>query len=397
MSAEKADIGGFVTDLLPALSRSLAEEFNVFRVMHHGTHEKQLSNVFAWLLRPEATHELGDTFQRIFLDRVNAGLSTEDKLPSAGYRVFQEVNTTGEDETAEGDVGRDIADILLSSEDAAVAIENYGTSDGHGHDYHRYLAHAAGSGRRAVVVLLCIRRVPHLQRDGWEQAAVVTYAEVLRDLKAHIATDGVWRRRHPEQHFFLEQIFHHFVEGPTAVNLNDQLAFIKAMCDTGESERYAMAHRDRAAAEFADIFAEHARRQFEESRNALTEVKASLRSFALRALRDQVNEKLDSGLIETVSARYRGGWQWCVQLWRADDHPALYLVFGHTAVVTVQRAPELVPSPDYLRVFVTHLPSGPNPPERVIQTEVSLAEVMAGLASDDVRLRDAVLAAVGTD
>lgn len=397
MSAEKADIGGFVTDLLPALSRSLAEEFNVFRVMHHGTHEKQLSNVFAWLLRPEATHELGDTFQRIFLDRVNAGLSTEDKLPSAGYRVFQEVNTTGEDETADGDVGRDIADILLSSEDAAVAIENYGTSDGHGHDYHRYLAHAAGSGRRAVVVLLCIRRVAHLQRDGWEQAAVVTYAEVLRDLKAHIATDGVWRRRHPEQHYFLEQMFHHFVEGPTAVNLNDQLAFIKAMCDTGESERYAMAHRDQAAAEFADIFAEHARRQFEDSRNALTEVKASLRSFALETLTDQVNEKLDSGLIETVSARYRGGWQWCVQLWRGDDYPAAYLVFGHTAVVTVQRAPELVPSPDYLRVFVTLLPSGPNPPKRVIQTEVSLAEVMAGLPSDDVRLRDAVLAAVGTD
>lgn len=354
----RPDLGGFVTDLLPALSRSLAEEFNVFRVMHHGTHEKQLSNVFAWLLRPEATHGLDDTFQRIFLDRVNAGLSTEDKLPSAGYRVFQEVNTTGEAEAADGDAGRDIADILLISDDAAVAIENYGTSDGHGHDYHRYLAHAAGSGRRAVVVLLCIRRVAHLQRDGWEQAAVVTYAEVLKDLKAHIANDRVWCRRHPEQHFFLEQMFHHFVEGPTAVNLNDQLAFIKAMCDTGESERYASAQRDQAAAEFADIFAEHAQRQFEDSRNTLTEVKASLRRFALEVLRGQVNEKLDSGLIEKVEARYRGRWEWGVQLWRADDYPALYLVFGHTAVVTVQRAPEQVPSPDYLRVFVTHQAAG---------------------------------------
>ena len=73
------------------------------------------------------------------------------------------------------------------------------------------------------------------------------------------------------------------------------------------------------------------------------------------------------------------------------------LVFGHTAVVTVQRAPELVPSPDYLRVFVTWLPSGPKPPERVIQTGVSLTDVLTGLASDDVRLRDAVLAAVRTD
>lgn len=40
-----------VTDLVPSRSRSLAVQFNVFRVMHHGTHEKQLSNVFAWLLR----------------------------------------------------------------------------------------------------------------------------------------------------------------------------------------------------------------------------------------------------------------------------------------------------------------------------------------------------------
>ena len=56
-----------VTALVPSLSRSLAEQFNVFRVMHHGTHEKQLSNVFAWLLDPEGTHELRDAPQRLFL------------------------------------------------------------------------------------------------------------------------------------------------------------------------------------------------------------------------------------------------------------------------------------------------------------------------------------------
>lgn len=53
-----------VTALIPSLSRSLTEQFNVFRVMHHGTHEKQISNVFAWLLQPDETHELGDAFQR---------------------------------------------------------------------------------------------------------------------------------------------------------------------------------------------------------------------------------------------------------------------------------------------------------------------------------------------
>ncbi|GAA4707079.1 hypothetical protein GCM10025781_27130 [Kocuria gwangalliensis] len=46
MTPRSTDMSGFVTALVPMLSRSLAEEFNVFRVMHHGTHEKQLSNVF---------------------------------------------------------------------------------------------------------------------------------------------------------------------------------------------------------------------------------------------------------------------------------------------------------------------------------------------------------------
>ncbi|MGC0250282.1 PD-(D/E)XK nuclease family protein [Pseudactinotalea sp. Z1748] len=73
----------FVTSLLPALSGSLAEQFNIFRVMHHGTHEKQLSNVFAWLLTPDSTHQLGDTSQRIFLERVNAALPNDGHMLSS--------------------------------------------------------------------------------------------------------------------------------------------------------------------------------------------------------------------------------------------------------------------------------------------------------------------------
>lgn len=45
--ASEDHLRGMVTRLVPSLSRSLAEQFDVFRVMHHGTHEKQLSNVFA--------------------------------------------------------------------------------------------------------------------------------------------------------------------------------------------------------------------------------------------------------------------------------------------------------------------------------------------------------------
>ncbi len=87
------ELGGFVTALVPSLSKSLAEQFNIFRVMHHGTHEKQLSNVFAWLLTTGATHGLGDTFQRIFLARVNTVLPLGRTLPDSGYRVVQEADT----------------------------------------------------------------------------------------------------------------------------------------------------------------------------------------------------------------------------------------------------------------------------------------------------------------
>ena len=65
-SASGADVAeDLVTQLLPLLGRSLKAGFNVFDVMRHGSHEKQISNVFGWLLDPEATHELGDLFQRI--------------------------------------------------------------------------------------------------------------------------------------------------------------------------------------------------------------------------------------------------------------------------------------------------------------------------------------------
>ncbi len=76
-----------VTALLPALSRSLAEEFNVFRVMHHGTHEKQLSNVFAWLLAAESTRHLGDAFQQTHVSLAE-GL---DGLPQNDRRLCDAV------------------------------------------------------------------------------------------------------------------------------------------------------------------------------------------------------------------------------------------------------------------------------------------------------------------
>ena len=393
MTPRPTDMSGFVTALVPMLSRSLAEKFNVFRVMHHGTHEKQLSNVFAWLLAADATHGLGDAFQRIFLERINAERPA-DKLPSTGYRVAQEVDTRGDEEAAGGEVGMDIADIVLSRQDAAVVIENYWTSDGHSHGYNRYLAHAVGPGRAAAVVLLCHRREPHLQQDGWEDAVVVTYAEVLGDLHAHIARDPSWRRRHPDQLFFIQQMIDHFVEGPAAVNLDDQISFIQAMCETGESARYGYRSQDRAAQEFADLVAEHARRQLEDSRKTLATVKAGLQGFARTTLTEQVNKKVETGQVQKVEAKLKGIWQWCIALHRADAQPTILLVFGPTAVVEIESAPELVSDPDYSRVFVKLKAAGQQSHERIVQTDVSLGEVINGLSQGDDRLRDAVLRVV---
>ncbi len=102
----------------------------------------------------------------------------------------------------------------------------------------RILLHGVAGGRQGVVVLLCARRESHRQTDGWERAVVVTYGELLEGLKAHVAGDRAWRRANPRQDFFINELVQHFMEGPGAVSGEARIAFIKAMCETGESARY---------------------------------------------------------------------------------------------------------------------------------------------------------------
>jgi hypothetical protein len=274
---------------------------------------------------------------------------------------------------------------------AAVVVENFGTSDGHGHDYRRYLALGSAGGRDAVVVLLCERHVPHLQRDGWEQAVVITYAEVLHALRAHIVSERTWIRQHPDQHVFLRQLFEHFVEGPAAMNTEDTLTFLTAMCETGESARYGHRPHDRVAQEFGDLIAAHARRQLEESRALLASVKRALREYASATLMSQVNEVITAGPIEKVLTRFVGQWEWCVELQRSEDHPTVFLEFGPTAVVEQERVPRKLEHPDYSQVFVTLQDKAVDGISRIAHTGLHLAEVLDGLATDDLRLRDAVL------
>src|SRR5699024_4847804 len=382
-----------VTALVPTLSRSLAEQFNVFRVMHHGTHEKQLSNVFAWLLNAQGTHHLGDAPQRIFLELVNAALPADSRLPTTGYDVAQEVVTPGSEGEPVPELA-DIADIVRSSPVAAIVVANLGTSDGHGPEFHRYLALGTANDRAAAVVLLCQRHEPHLQRDGWQRAVVITYAELLRTLRAHIAGHRAWIRQNPEQHFFIRQLFEHFVEGPAAMNTEDTLAFLTAMCETGESARYGQRPRDRVAEDFADLMAAQARRQFEDSLALLAATKKALRGHANATLVGQVNAQIPAGPIEKVVTRFVGQWEWCVELQRSDDHPTVFFEFGPTAVAEQERVPRRLEAPDYSQVFVSlQGPSGEGI-SRLAHTGVGLTEVLDGLQATDLRLRDAVLGIV---
>jgi PD-(D/E)XK nuclease superfamily len=387
MPTVSSSLDNMVTSLVPSLSRSLAEQFNVFRVMHHGTHERQLSNVFAWLLLVDGTHDLGDAFQRLFIEQVNGSLPDASRLPTSGYQVLQEVDTSGHD-----DLSKDIADIVLTSPTANLVVENFESSDGHGHDFHRYLAYGSAGGKQSVVVLLCARHESHRQTSGWEQAIVLTYADLLASLEAHVARDATWQHTHPQQNFFINQLVDHFTGGPTAVSSEARIEFINTMCQTGESARYGHRPQEVAAQEFASLLAQHAKRQFEDGRRTLAEMKNTLKRYAVHTLAPQVNSGLSSGRVASVQARFVGQWEWCITLNRADSQPAIFLEFGPTAVVENSRCPHPVADPDFTEVFVTREDAEHGGIDRIIQTDVALGEVLAGLREDDTRLRDLVLA-----
>ncbi len=375
-----------VTSLVPSLSRSLAEQFNVFRVMHHGTHEKQLSNVFAWLLRSDETHELGDTFQQIFMGRINAKLGEGARFPTSGYRVTQEVDTSGDAAT-----GKDIADIVLMTAQESVVIENFGTSDGHGHDYVGYLAHGEQGGRRSVVVLLCIRHESERQTDRWDEATVVTYAELLSDLSAYVNADKKWREDHPQQNFFINELVENFVEGPNSVNTADRIAFIKTMCETGESARYAQRPHDVAAAQFAETLAQHAKQQFDDGRNTLGDIKRYLRQYAERRLLGQVNDALGEKSVISVKADFSGKWEWYVRLLDANGDVVAGIVFGPTAASYNDVVPEPVHAPDFSKIFILLRSSDADPIRSLHQTEIGLDEVLAGFEQTDDRLAQTLI------
>jgi hypothetical protein len=376
----------FVTGLLPVLAKKPQEEFNVFDVMRYGGHEKQLSDIFAWLLDADETHKLGDAFLRIFIDEVNRGIRDAEPIGHGSYGVRQEVNT---DEAGDGG---DIADLILEDEKTVLVIENYYTSSGHGHSYDGYLSFGEREGKRSVVVLLCVTQNGAEQSDGWEHAAVVTYSSLVQRLVNNVASDERYKHDCAAQYSFIDQMHKRFVKG---LKMNDDalIDFIEAMCRTGEAGRYGWRPIEPAAVRFADDLREQAKAQFDESRELLRRVKTTLRNHSAEVLKDQVNEELRQEYITSVSASFQGSYEWTVNFnATGESDAALQLKFGPSAWYANEGGQgdrgdgtwvETVPlaETDYSHLFITRK-------KAIRQSVVTLREALEGLSLDDVRLRD---------
>lgn len=377
------------TRLLPVLGRSLDVGFNVFDVMHHGTHEKQLSNVFRWFLEIGGTHNFQDLGQRLFVEQMNLSRSFESALPLGSYTVRQEVNTSDPGEA------EDIADIVLENESSVIVIENYETSDGHGHSYEGYLKYGRRDGKRSAVALLCAEENKNLQTHGWEHAPVITYERFLDQLIAELDSDSTYASRNPEQYAFINQMHRKYARGKGRMSDKDVLDFVTAMCATGEARRYQEQSRDLAAERFASDIAQQARERFGEGREAMQRVKTHLRAYGSRVLSKQLNATLGSGFVERVNANYSGIYQWTISFETGDatnplDRVLFQIKFGPSAWYAneedehwKQRVPTEVA--DYSRLFLTrnHL---------IRQSSISLHEVIEGLAPEDMRLHDEIVA-----
>lgn len=379
-----------VTGLLPVLGRPVDVGFNVFDVMHHGLHEKQISNVFRWLLQADGSHNLGEVFVRIFIDEVNTFLVDQEPVPHGGYWVRQEVNT------AVGADAEDIADLVLESKEAVLVVENYFTSDGHGHDYGRYERYSQRDGRRGVVVLLCRDQDRSLQTRGWEKAPVLTYDKLIGRLRERTGTDLAYQRKNPEAYSFIEQMHRKFVEERGRMVDEDVIGFIVAMCDTGEAQRYQQKKVDVAAEQFASDLAEQARHRFDEGRQLLQQIKSRLKSFGAQSLRPQLNATWGKNAVRRVSAGYAGIYQWTVNFEIDDEgedigEARLQLKFGPSAWFANESDPAWrhtvdPAAADYSRLFLTRAAK-----KEVRQSVVTLQEVVDGLDSTDTRLHDEII------
>jgi hypothetical protein len=171
---------------------------------------------------------------------------------------------------------------------------------------------------------------------------------------------------------------------------------IDAGCATGEAERYGEQPHTSSAERFANDVAEQARERFGEGRELLRRVKGRLRNFSAQFLRSQLNATLGDGFVSKVSATYAGMYQWTVNFDIPDDgesfgEAGLALKFGPSAWFANEKDPNWKRTvdpggADYSHLFLTRAKT-----KEVRQSEVSLQEVLDGIAPSDLRLRDEIL------
>ena len=379
-----------VTELVPILGRSLDIGFNVFDLMHHGTHEKQLSNVFSWLLDAGGTHNLGEQFARIFVNEANLALPSSQHLPVGGYHVQQEINT------APAGHAPDIADLVLENDTTRIVVENYYTSDGHGHSYQGYLGYSRRDGHLGAVILLCRDEDRNRLMHGWQDSPVLTYRALLRKLYETVSHDMRYQRENPEAYSFIEQMHRKFVTERDLVSDRDIVQFIAAMSRTGEAERYGAPRHDEVAEQFASDVAVQARQRFVESREALQRIKRLLRSFCDGPLSVQLNNSGENVEVRRVSMNYAGIYQWTIDLEieglpSAGPDGVIELKFGPSAWFAQTRDPfwtdkVAADRVDYAYVFVTRTDT-----KVIRQSTVSLYDVLEGLEPSDTRFHDKII------
>lgn len=383
-----------VTALIPVLAEPTQRDFNVFDVLHHGTHEKQISNLFAWLLDPSETHNLGDAFQRIFIDEINESLPSDQRVAPAVFSVRQEVNTSPAGEAA------DIADLVLESESTVIVVENYHVSDGHGHSFQRYRDFGTRDGKTSAVAMLCGKAMPGALVDGWQDAPVLTYGELIDRLTRKVQSDQGYKEENPHQMSLFDQMQQHFGKG-RRVNEDNLNQFISAVCASGEAKYFGQASREISAVNFADMLRERALQQFTESRDFLGRVKTELRAYCAGTLMPQVNAVIGEEYLASVSARYQGIYEWTVNFHAKDQEPKaearLQIKFGPSAWEAVNvsdywQRPDASFAPDYRYLLLTD-----GETRQVSQSAVTMMDALSGLSPDDMRLRDEVLQLLGQE
>ena len=380
-----------LTVLAPMLTNRAQLRFNVFDVMHHGTHEKQLSNVFAWLLKADATHGLGSAFQRIFVEEVNLRLGEKGRetISDQAFGVRQEQNTAADGEPA------DIADIVLDGDDTTIVIENYGVPDGHEHSYYGYLGYGARqTPPKSFVVLLCESGLGGALVQGWENAPVVLYATLLNRVYEHIQQLPKYRSDYVEQYYFIENM-HRYFTNRTALTMDREglMQFVDALCRGGEAERFGQKHQDAVARQLADQLREEAIQRYSEGRELLGMAKKILRNYCDATLSPRVNESLGRNVLGKAMVPWSGIYAWEVSIAphpdfadKAEGTYVAHLALGPSAwyEVTKGRWQGTAIQPDFTRLLLLDERTG----GQAVSSEVSIVEVLEGLGAEDTRLHD---------